>query len=66
MKQTDDNKVLSEATMELDSITIPDKTAGKTPDGPDEKPTQPKIVLPDATNMLSQDETKNNTEKTQK
>ena len=28
--QTNDNKVLSEATTELDSITIPDKTTGKT------------------------------------
>ena len=49
--------------MELDSITIPDKTTGKTPDGLDETPTQSKIVLPDTTNMLLQDATKNNMEK---
>ena len=65
-EQTDDNKVLSEATTDLDSIMIPDKTAGKTPDGPDKTATQPKIVLPEATNMLSQDATKNNTGKTHK
>ena len=62
-EQTNDNKKLSETKTELDSIMIPDKTAGKTPDGLDEMPTQSKIVLPDATNTLSQDATKNNTEK---
>ena len=30
-KQTEDNKVLSEATTDLNALTIPDKTAGKTP-----------------------------------
>ena len=39
-------------------MTIPDKTTGKTPDGLDEMPTQSKIVLPGATNTVSQDETK--------
>ena len=62
-EQTDNNKVLSEATTDLDSMMIPDKTAGKTLDGPDEMTTQPKIVLLDTTNMLSQDATKDNTEK---
>ena len=62
-KQTEDNKVLSEATTDLDALTIPDKTAGKTPDGPDETITQPKNVLPDATNSLSPDTTKDNTGK---
>ena len=62
-KQTKDNKVLSEATMDLDALTIPDKTDGKTPDGPDETITQPKNVLPDATNPLSPDTTKDNTGK---
>ena len=62
-KQTEDNKVLSEATMDLDALTIPDKTAGKTLDGPDETTTQPKNRLPDATNMLSPDTTKDNTDK---
>ena len=62
--QASNSKVLSEATIELDSITIPDKTTGKTLDGLDEMPTQSKIVLPDATNTVSQDATKNNTEKT--
>ena len=42
---------------------IPDKTAGKTPDGPDETTTQPKNVLPDATNTSSADATKDNTGK---
>ena len=59
-KQTEDNKVLSEATMDLDALTIPDKTARKTPDGPDKTITQPKNVLPDATNTLSPDATKDN------
>ena len=59
-KQTEDNKVLSEATTDLDALTIPDKTAGKTPDGPDETTTQPKNVLPDATSTLSPDTTKDN------
>ena len=62
-KQTKDNKVLSEATTDLDALTIPDKTDGKTPDGPDETITQPKNVLPDATNPLSPDTTKDNTGK---
>ena len=62
-KQTEDNKVLSEATRDLDALTIPDKTAGKTPDGSDETITQPKNVLPDATNPLSPDTTKDNTGK---
>ena len=44
-------------------MTIPDKTAGKTPDGPDETITQPKNVLPDTTNTLSPDATKDNTGK---
>ena len=54
--------MLPEATIELDSTTIPDKTTGKTPDGLDKMPTQSKIVLPDTTNTVSPDETKNNTE----
>ena len=62
-KQTEDNKVLSEATTDLDALTIPDKTDGKTPDGPDETITQLKNVLPDATNLLSPDATKDNTGK---
>ena len=45
---------------------IPDKTTGKTLDGLDEMPTQSKIVLPDATNTLSQDATKKQHRKTQK
>ena len=59
-KQTKDNKVLSEATTDPDALTIPDKTAGKTPEGPDETITQLKNVLPDATNLLSPDATKDN------
>ena len=59
-KHTEDNKVLSEAIMDLDALTIPDKTAGKTPDGPDKTITQSKNVLPDATNPLSPDATKDN------
>ena len=43
---------------------IPDKRTGKPQDGLDKTPTQSKIVLPDVTNTVSQDETKNNTEKT--
>ena len=61
-KQTKDNKVLSEATMDVDALTIPDKTDVKTPDGPDETITQPNNVLPDATNPLSPDTTKDNTD----
>ena len=62
-KQTKDNKVFSEATTDLDALMIPDKTAGKTPDGPDKTTTQPKNVLPDATNTSSADATKDNTGK---
>ena len=62
-KQTKENKVLSEATTDPDALTIPDKTAGKTPEGPDETITQLKNVLPDATNLLSPDATKDNTGK---
>ena len=62
-KKTEDNKVLSEATTDLDALMIPDKTAGKTPDGPDKTITQPKNVLPDTTNQLSPDTTKDNTGK---
>ena len=59
-KQTKDNKVLLEATTDVDALMIPDKTDGKTPDGPDETITQPNNVLPDATNLLSPDTTKDN------
>ena len=62
-KHTEDNKVLSEATTDLDALMIPDKTAGKTPDGPDETTTQPKNVLSNTTNTLSPDATKDNTGK---
>ena len=60
-KQTTDNKVLPEATTDVDALTIPDKTDGNTPDGPDKTITQLKNVLPDATNPLSPDATKDNT-----
>ena len=63
-KQNGDNKVLSEATTNLDAPTIPDKTVGKTPEGPDETTTQSKNVKPDATNTLSPDATKDNMVKT--
>ena len=61
-KQTTDNNVLPEATNDVDALTIPDKTDGNTPDGPDETITQLKNVLPDATNPLSPDATKDNTD----
>ena len=60
-KQTTDNKVLPEATTDVDALTIPDKTDGNIPDGPDETITQPNNVLPDTTNLLSPDTTKDNT-----
>ena len=50
-KQTADNKVLPEATTDVDALMIPDKTDGNTSDGPDETITQPKNVLPDTTNL---------------
>ena len=59
-KQTMDNKVLPEATTDVDALTIPDKTDGKTLDGPDETITQLNNVLPDVTNPLSPDATKDN------
>ena len=59
-KQTMDNKVLPEATTDVDALKIPDKTDGNTPDGPDKTITQLKNVLPDATNPLSPDTTKDN------
>ena len=58
-KQTTDNNLLPEAT---DALTIRDKTDENTPDGPDETITQPKNVLPDATNLLLPDTTKDNTD----
>ena len=60
-KQTTDNKVLPEATTDVDALMIPDKTDGNIPDRPDETITQPNNVLPDATNPLSPDATKDNT-----
>ena len=60
-KQTTDNKVLPEATTDVDALMIPDKTDGNTPDGPDKTITQLKNVLPDTTNLLSPDTTKDNT-----
>ena len=62
-KQTEDNKVLSEATTDLDALTIPDKTAGKLQMDQTKTTTQPKNVLPDATSMMSPDATKDNTGK---
>ena len=62
-KQTKDNKVLPDAITDLDALTIPDKTDVKTLDGPEETITQPKNVLPDATNLFSPDATKDNTGK---
>ena len=59
-KQTTDNNVLPEATNDVDALTIPDKSDGNTPNGPDKTITQPKNVLPDATNLLSPDATKDN------
>ena len=53
------NKV-PEATNDVDALTFPHKTDGNTPDGPDKTITQPKNVLPDATNPLSPDATKDN------
>ena len=55
--------MLPEATTDVDALTIPDKTDGKTPDGPDKTITQPNNVLPDATNPLSPDATKDNMDK---
>ena len=55
--------MLSDATTDLEALMIPDQTAGKTLNGPDETITQPKNVLPDTTNPLSPDTTKDNTGK---
>ena len=59
-KQTGDNTVFSEVTVNPYVPSIPDKTVGKTQEGPDKMTTQSKNVNPDATKTLSPDATKDN------
>ena len=53
--------MLPEATAELNSVTIPDKTSENTPDRTDETPKQSKTKLPGTTSNVSPDVTKANT-----